>query len=172
MIHNMATRSDAGGKKASAKIKPTPPAPGRGRPSKYNAEFHPKIARALALAGRTDEQIAEELGVTTSTFYLWKKTYPIFSEALSQGKAEPDAMVERSLFELATGYEYDAEKPLVVAGPQGMGSEIQVAKYREKVPPNAASCIFWLKNRRPNRWRDKQEHELSGSLGVTIVDDI
>ena len=39
-------------------------------------------------------------------------------------------------------------------------------------PPDTTAAIFWLKNRKTDQWRDKQDVEHSGSVGVTIVDDI
>lgn len=163
----------AGKPKASRKATTsTPTAPKPGRPTKYNPDLHPALGEAYAIAGFTVPQMAEKMGVAASTIKLWMEEHEPFSAAIKKGRALPDEKVERSLFELATGYEYDAEKPLVVAGPQGCGSEVQIAKYREKIPPNATAIIYWLKNRRPDKWRDKQELEHSGSLGVTIVDDL
>ena len=71
-------------------------------------------------------------------------------------------MVENALLKAALGYEYDEVKETV------NGTET-TTKYAQ---PNTTALIFWLKNRKPKEWRDKQEHEHSGSLGVTIVDDI
>lgn len=45
-------------------------------------------------------------------------------------------------------------------------------KVKEVIPDTTAQ-IFWLKNRRPDKWRDKQDVEHSGQIGgVTIVNDI
>lgn len=47
------------------------------------------------------------------------------------------------------------------------------APFRAKVAPDTTAAIFWLKNRRPDLWRDKQHTELSGetvsNLTVTFV---
>jgi hypothetical protein len=45
-----------------------------------------------------------------------------------------------------------------------MGSEVKTVEYKEHVPPNPTSIIFWLKNRRPDRWRDKHDVETSGEV--------
>ena len=34
------------------------------------------------------------------------------------------------------------------------------------VPPDTTAAIFWLKNRRPDRWRDKQDIKLSGGVDI------
>ena len=39
-----------------------------------------------------------------------------------------------------------------------------IVPYREHVPPDTVACIFWLKNRRREEWRDKHEVDHSGSL--------
>lgn len=138
-----------------------------GRPTKYNAQFHPLLAESLARNGLTNEQIAEKMGLATSTVSLWMNEHQEFSDALKRGREEPDDKVERSLYKLATGFEYEAEKPMVVSIGNNEGSEVQLVKYRERVLPNTTAQIFWLKNRRPDRWRDKQEIEHSG-----FVDDV
>ena len=134
-----------------------------GRPSKYNKDFHPKLARLLAEKGLTDKQMAEELGIVESTFHKWKKDYIEFSESLKSAKEEPDQKVERSLFERATGY---VNKNAVKIFMPANAEEPVYAPYEEHVAPDVTACIFWLKNRRPDRWRDKQELGLSGELTV------
>ena len=69
-----------------------------GRPTRYNKQFHPALARALAQTGRTDEEIAKELGIATATFYNWRNKHQEFVEALESGKEGPDDLVEKSLF--------------------------------------------------------------------------
>jgi hypothetical protein len=36
-------------------------------------------------------------------------------------------------------------------------------------PPNVTACIFWLKNRRPDRWRDVQN--IDAKLGHYIISE-
>lgn len=52
--------------------------------------------------------------------------------------------------------------------------ELVVTKeITKEVLPDTTAQIFWLKNRRPDRWRDKQDIEHSGQIGgVTIINDI
>jgi hypothetical protein len=70
--------------------------------------------------------------------------------------------VERSLYHRAVGYSYDAVKIFM---PGGKGKPV-IVPYREHMPPDTVACIFWLKNRRREEWRDKQEVEHSGSLQI------
>lgn len=94
------------------------------------------LLRGWARSGLTDEQIAKNMGISTSTLYQWKKDHPEISEALKEGKEVADYKVENALFLLATGFE-DSE-----------------GKWH---PPNITAIIFWLKNRKPQEWREKRE---------------
>ena len=49
---------------------------------------------------------------------------------------------------------------------QYQGKPIRV-KTTKHYPPDPTSMIFYLKNRRPDRWRDKQE--LAGSLALSAL---
>lgn len=134
-----------------------------GAPSKYLPSMC-KIAEEAAGQGLINPEIAAKLGITRETLNVWMHEKPDFSDAVKRGKEIADARVERSLYELAMGYEYDAERPMTVGTGKGF-SEIEIAKFREKLPPNATAIIFWLKNRKPKEWRDKQEIGLTDSEG-------
>ena len=135
---------------------------GKGRPSKFDRRMIDEAAR-LARYGATDAEMAAFWGVSVPTFYAWQKAHPEFLKALKDGKELSDGAVERSLFERATGYEHDAVKIL-----QYEGSPV-IVPYRERYPPDATSMIFWLKNRRPDKWRDKSELEVSdGDLAARL----
>lgn len=140
-----------------------------GRPSKYKPEMLLAI-EFMARTGLTDLEMSKRLGVSEVTFNAWKKAYPEFLKALKAGKDDADDQVEKSLFKLATGYEFDAEKPMTVGEGRGF-SHIEIAQYHEKVAPNPTACIFWLKNRRKATWRDKQEIEHTGNISLTIDGD-
>lgn len=54
--------------------------------------------------------------------------------------------------------------------------ELGVSRYRmtlveekvKEVIPDTTAQIFWLKNRRPNKWRDKQDIEHSGKMSHEV----
>lgn len=141
-----------------------------GRPSKIGDDkLH--IAIGMAKMGATDPEIANAIGVSRSTLNLWKEQNKDFSDAQREAKEEADAKVEAALYKMATGFEYKAKKPMVV-GDGGGEAHVEIVEYDETVLPNTTSMIFWLKNRQPAKWRDKQEMEHSGGIGVTIVDDV
>lgn len=134
-----------------------------GRPSGYKPEFC-KIAQKMCELGATDEDVAQALGVSRVTLHRWQTEYSDFCSALKAGKAPADERVERSLYHRATGYTFDAVK---IFPPKGQDEAVMVP-YREHVPPDTTACIFWLKNRRPDLWRDKQHHEHTGKDGGPI----
>jgi hypothetical protein len=80
---------------------------------------------------------------------------PEFLHALKLGKKEVDERVERSLYQRAVGYSYDAVKIFLPYG----SKEPVYAPYIEHVPPDTTAAIFWLKNRCPSQWRDAWQLE-------------
>lgn len=117
------------------------------------------LIEGWAKDGLIDEQIAANIGITTTTLYDWKKKYADFSDALKKGKETSDYEVENALFKSATGYEYEERKEVQEVVDGVMRKRVEVT--RKQVPPNATSAIFWLKNRKPDKWRNKQEIEIS-----------
>jgi len=140
------------------------PAARRGRPSKYRDEF-PEQARKLCLLGAKDSDLAKFFEVTESTLNEWKKVYPKFSESLKAGKELADAVIADSLFQRAKGYSHKAVKIMVV------DKVVVHEEYTEHYPPDPTSMIFWLKNRRPDLWRDKPDPDSSDApvLPVKVV---
>lgn len=119
-----------------------------GRPSSYKPEYVEQ-AKKLCELGATDVEMADFFEVAVSTFYKWKNAHPEFSEALKVGKTAADERIERSLYAKAIGYTFESEKIFQFQG------KIIRAPCREHVAPDTTACIFWLKNRRPDLWREK-----------------
>lgn len=62
-----------------------------GRPTTYRSEFNSK-AYELAKHGLLNDMIATELGVSVDTFYEWLERNPGFSQSVTRGKCEFDAV--------------------------------------------------------------------------------
>lgn len=133
-----------------------------GRPTKYRVEMIEQ-AKALAKEGATDFEVAKAFKVNVESIYEWKNRYPEFSKALKVGKRQADKRVERSLYERATGYSFEAVKIFLHEGKE------VIVKYIEHVPPDATSMIFWLKNRRKDKWRDFRATEISTPPGKPLA---
>lgn len=105
--------------------------------------------------GLTDEMIAHNIGITTTTLYDWKKKYPQFAEAIKRGKEVVDIMVENALLKSAMGYSYDEVTQIGMEDKEtGEKILVPVKVVTKHVQPNSTSLIFWLKNRNPEAWRD------------------
>ena len=134
------------------------------RPSGYNAEIHPDWAWSLAAKGLTNKEIAEQMGVATSTFNKWRTEHEELEKAVTEGKETADAKVERSLFERAIGYTYEEKKVITTINPKtGETNPLRIEKTTKVVPPDTTAQIFWLKNRRPEEWRDRKDVDVSNS---------
>lgn len=133
-----------------------------GRPTKYKPEYA-KIAAAMCRLGATDAQLADAFEVSVSTVNLWKVQHVEFSESIRVPKAEADERVEQSLYRRALGYEHDEVDIRVIDG------AVVQTPIRKFYPPDSTAMIFWLKNRKPAEWRDKQEVEHSGGVTVTAT---
>lgn len=133
-----------------------------GRPSKYQPEVAEQ-AYKLCLLGATDKEMADFFGVAESTFHLWKKEHKEFSESLTRGKMLADAEIANSLYHRAKGYEHPE---IITATFQGQITDtMEVTKH---YPPDTPAATLWLKNRQPDKWRDKRETELTGKDGAPI----
>jgi hypothetical protein len=125
-----------------------------GRPTAYKPEYVEQATKLCKL-GATDAELADFFKVNTTTIWRWQAAHAEFCNALKRGKEAADERVERSLFSRATGYTHEAVKIFMPAGAR----EPVYAKYQEHCPPDTTACIFWLKNRRADQWRDIQKHE-------------
>lgn len=119
--------------------------------SKYDPETFPLLAGGFARDGLTDKQIAERLGISQETFYQYKKRFPEFTDTLKANKAIVDAKVENALLKRALGYQYE-EKQTTIKN----GKVVEVRTITKEVTPDTTAQIFWLKNRKPETWREKQ----------------
>ena len=104
--------------------------------------------------GLIEAQIATNLGISVATLEVYKHDHPEFVEALKRGKEVVDIQVENKLFKRAMGYEYDEVKTVV--DDEG---KVTVTKTIKEVVPDTTAQIYWLKNRKPREWRDKQDIE-------------
>ena len=133
-----------------------------GRPTKYKKEY---CAQAIKLCkkGFIDPEIADFFDIALSTLSLWKNAHPEFMDALKSGKRHSDDKVVDALYNRALGYEVTETKE--ETGDAGKKSTL----ITKKVAGDVGAMCFWLKNRQPTEWRDKQEPE---GTGDTMTDAI
>jgi AcrR family transcriptional regulator len=128
-----------------------------GRPTDYRPAFVEKAGKLFA-GGSTVYEVANYLGIAVSTIYKWFGEHADFAEACRLGRETADQRIEHSLYHRANGYSFESERVFQFQG------QIVRASVVEHVPPDTGAAIFWLKNRRPKEWREKQELEHSGTL--------
>lgn len=119
-------------------------------------------ARNYCQLGATDAQLARFFKVDRTTIHNWRASRPEFAEACRIGKEFADDEVERSLYERARGYDYRAEKPYLHEG------KPVIVRYQEHVPADVKASTFWLGNRQPEKWRERQQLEHTGKDGGPI----
>lgn len=134
-----------------------------GRPTSFRKEFVEQAEKIGAL-GATDQELADFFKVDVRTIYRWKHDHPAFCQSLKVGKDTADERVERSLYQKAIGYEQDEVKIFMPAG----AAEPVYAPFRAKIAADTTAAIFWLKNRKPELWRDVSRQEHTGKDGGPI----
>jgi hypothetical protein len=176
-------------KKAPKKRKAKPAAKkadGRSKRGKYDEWLKEdgllKI-EAWARDGLTKEQIAHNMGCSLSTLKDWCNKYPTISAAISRGREVTDIIVENSLYKLANGYTVQLKKTFKlkkVTFNEETGRKISEEEYLKEgieevhIPANVQAQQFWLKNRKPEVWREKpSEHDGDGGRDTwDIVFDV
>lgn len=136
-----------------------------GRPSKYEAEWKDKleVVKGWARDGLSNEQIAHNMGISTTTLYEWQNKYPEFADALSKSKEVVDREVENALYKKAVGYTVKIPQQKVL-------KDGTIVDYMQTIyiQPDVTAQKFWLVNRMPEKYRDKQQLEHTGKDGGPI----
>ena len=126
------------------------------------------LLEGWARDGLTDEQIAHNMGIATSTFYDWKNKHTKISESLKKNKEIVDIEVENALLKRALGYTITLKEQKV--DKDGYVHDLVKDVH---VPGDTTAQIFWLKNRRKQQWRDKVEVEKAEKIQkISIVNDL
>lgn len=138
------------------------------------------LVRGWAKDGLTDEQIAKNLGIAVDTFYRYKNKYSEFSEVLKKGKEVSDYEVENALYNKAMGYNTKVKKAFKVKNVEYDDYGKKIREYEEivlaeeeiHIPADTTAQIFWLKNRKSNKWKDKRENESDDTKLNEVLDKL
>ena len=133
-----------------------------------NNEIEDKLLLVSAWVrdGLTMKQVASNLGITTETLYQWKKRYSDFSDAIKKNREVADIEVENALNKSARGYEYIEEVPFKLKRVRYEDRKrieeeyIETVKINKHMPAVPMAQMYWLNNRRPEKWRNKRSYEL------------
>lgn len=119
---------------------------------------------AWARDGLTDEQISKNIGISRKTLAEWKNRFSDICDTLKKNKEVADIEVENALHKRAVGYK-TVEQRVEESEKDGK----KIITISKEVAPETAAAIFWLKNRQPNKWRDK--HDVNASVVEDTVAD-
>lgn len=134
-----------------------------GRPLSLNQEKKDLLLR-MARCGLTDAEMANIIGITEQTLNNHKRYDPIFFESLKNAKVLADAEVIDSLRKRAIGYECVEEKQFF----DPKNKEVITHNAIKHYPPDPTSMIFWLKNRQPDKFREKVENETTLNTEIKL----
>lgn len=137
------------------------------------------LLEAWARDGLTDEQIAGNMGINVRTLYNWKRKSIRIFQSLKVNKELADIEVENALRKKALGFR-ETEQTVSMRKTVEYENGKRVREVTEPVvmeseryyPPDTTAQIFWLKNRKPEQWRDKQEQKVDVTEAVKIIDSI
>lgn len=127
------------------------------------------LLESYARDGLSDEQIALKVGISAKTLYEWMNRFGDIRKAIKKGKAPVDIAVENALYKSATGFTKTLRKPIKVRDKSG-AEHIEYADEEVYFPPMVSAQIFWLKNRKPSKWRDKPEDNKANDAVTVIID--
>lgn len=116
------------------------------------------LLKSWAMDGLTDEQIADRMDISRTTLYDWKRKYPDISDALKRGKDVYDGEAEQALFKSGLGY-YVEEVETYITETNGVQTK-KIKKNKKWIPSNVTALIFWLKNRKPDKWKDRKAQDV------------
>lgn len=122
----------------------------KGKYQEWLEDYKLVLLEGWARDGLSEEQIAHNMGIAPKTLREWKAKHSTICAAIKKGKEVSDFMVENALFKSACGYDVEEWEEKL----DESGKPVKVTKKRH-IPPSNTAQIFWLKNRRPDKWRDK-----------------
>jgi hypothetical protein len=132
--------------------------------NKFDPEYTELIRRMAQEFGATMSQISAVLGVSPRTVQAWCQKHDEFKDTIDQARAVADSRVEKSMYQRAIGYEHEAEK--IFCNKDGQVTRVP---YIERYPPDNASMIFWMKNRRKDEWKECREVEGASGGALPII---
>lgn len=142
---------------------------------KYEKWVEPEnitLITGWAKSGLTDEQIAQNIGITRSTLSEWKNKYPQIGNAIKKGKEVVDFEVENALLKRALGYRYkEVIKERLYNRDKGKYEMVVTKEIEREVYPDTVAQMHWLRNRKPELWREIQSGKQDEEV-IRIIDDI
>lgn len=115
--------------------------------------------------GLTNAQICHNIAISEATLYRWQNEHPEIKQVIKNGKRPVDFEVENQLLKSAMGFNYEETRSFMEEQPDGSYKR-KVDTHTRYQSPNVSAQIFWLKNRKPTQWTEKQVIEHSGEVSI------
>lgn len=156
---------------------------------KFATNVLPRLVEVMdwARAGADLKEIAEKLEVSYASLRRWVKKggegeerYVPLAVVLDKAQSEPNSAVEAALYKKCLGYNAKVAKNYKVKtveyDPETGRKIIEREELKEvfdevHVPADTNAQIFYLTNRKPERWRRSPESQLGGEHGHGSVED-
>ena len=135
---------------------------GPGHPTVFDPRFVQQ-AYKLALLGLKHDEMATVFDVSESTIDKWKVAHPEFLRAIRDGGLIADAEIVNVLRQKALGG-VKAEK--IFYNPK-IG---EVVRAKHLLAPDTLAAIYWLNNRQPQFWRQRQDITTDGKAFQAFAD--
>lgn len=137
---------------------------------KYEEKVLPRLEEigAWAKEGWTEKDIAEELKISYSGFRNYKKQHLELEGALTENKKIADAAAKGALFQKVVGQSYVKE----IKERNEDGKLVTVRKETVVIPPDTQAAKFWLANRDPENWKNRETKDINAHVDANIEDFI
>lgn len=148
----------------------------RGRPKESLYDKYIKGKEDILISdcrnGADNNGLCRRLGVSMSTYKRILKNHPDVKRLIQDGKDEADLKVESALYKRAVGYDFEEVTTEIKVSPDGSAQTSVVKKTKKHIPGDTTAQIFWLKNRRPSEWRDKQDIEATVNAFEQLMEEL
>lgn len=144
------------------------------RITKYKEDYSQIAERICREGGFGNNQLARVLEVCAATITDWRQVYPDFDEAIKRGlEVFAITKAEQSLQKRLLGYFYNEVTTTLVKDKATGKSKMKETKIVKKhVPSDTNALKFFLTNKRPEEWKDRQEHSVFGKNGKDLFGKI
>ncbi len=152
--------------------------PNAGAKSKCTPELTMQVCQMI-IDGHTNKNICKAIGISEASFYAWlDPNDPQFRSEFLESvtlareihrKSSLDKATA-SLLEVALGH--DAEESSTKLATDRKTGKVYVKEkttYHKHFEPNVQALIFFLTNRDPENWKQRQTSEITGKDGKDLI---
>lgn len=130
--------------------------------SRYLKAFDTR-AHGYALLGHTNDEIAELIGVSATTFDEWLVAHPSLARSIQRARVDDNVRLVKALNRAGRGFRAREERLLVVKG------KVQKHSVTKVYPPSVPAIQFALGNRVGQHWRDTKTVEHKGNVNLLAL---